>query len=230
MRSTPGGQFERIMRMAVVVVLSAAGAGSTAAFASSDTIVDNNSERTQFFDEGAWINDIGTLLYSDDDGDGFFSGVSLSIDADSDFASYEVFAIINISDNLDGSANYQTERLHTTRDFTVYGRSASDEYRVDIDLVRNYSPGVYDLQVLLIDAHDNRVLDSVDSFDFRNLRSLPLESTDNQNVDSPVVNPPLNAPNDDIVVNEFAGGSGAAFIALLMMGLLVKIRRGGRQQ
>ena len=227
MRSTNNGQNQRAMCMTAVLVLSAAGAGSTAAFAASDITVDNTHQHTQYLDDGAWVNDIGTLLYGDSDGDGYFSGLSLSIDADSNYGSYDVYAIIDISGNLDGSAQYQTERLHTTSNFTVYGRSATDEYRVDIDLVRNYSPGIYDLQVLLVDAHDNRVMDSLDAFEFRNLRSLPLESTDNESIDAPLINSPQNAPNDDIFVTEYAGGSGAAFIALLMMSLLLKIRLRG---
>ena len=113
----------------------------------------------------------------------------------------------------------------------MYGRSGFDEYRVDIDLVRNFSPGIFDLEVILVDAHDNRILDAVSSFDFRNLRSLPLESVNNQSVENPVIDIPQNAQNDDIFVTESAVGSaGTAFIALLVMGVLFRIRLRGRQQ
>ncbi len=222
MRSRQSGQLNWLTNAAAVLTLAAAGVGSTAAFASSVQVVDSTHQDVRYLDEGAWLNDIGTLLYNDIDGDGYFSGLSLSIDADSDYSSYDVYAIINISGAIDGSAGYLTEQLHTTLPFTVYGRSASDEYRVDIDLVRNYNPDIYDLQVLLVDSHDNRVLDAVDAFDFRNLSSLPLESTDNQSFDPPVSTNPQNASNDDIVVTEYAGSSGLTFFALLMMALLFR--------
>lgn len=224
MRTKQSGQFKRIMSVATLLTLTAA-AGSKAVYGDSSTEVDSTHQHVHYLDDGAWVNDIGTLLYHDDDGDGYFSGLSLSIDADSEYASYNVYAIIEISGTSDNSTGYQTELLHTTLPFNVYGRSATDEYRVDIDLVRNYSPGIYDLQVLLVDAHDNRVLDVVDAYDFRNLSSLPLESTDNQTVAPPVTVPPQNAPNDDIVVTEYAGSSGAAFILLLLMGALIRLGR-----
>lgn len=224
MRSKQSGQLNWLTNAAAILTLAAAGVGSTAAFASSGQELDNNHQHVQYFDDGAWLNDIGTLLYSDIDGDGYFSGLSLSIDADSDYSSFDVYAVINISSAFDGSAGFLTEQLHTTLPFTVYGRSATDEYRVDIDLVRNYNPDIYDLQVLLVDAHDDRVLDAVDAFDLRNLSSLPLESTDNQSFDPPVSANPLNASNDDIVVTEYAGSSGLTVFALLMMAVLYRHR------
>ena len=223
MRTKQSGQFKAIVSAATLLALTAA-AGPTTVYGASDTDADNTHQHAHYLDDGAWVNDIGTLLYHDDDGDGYFSGLSLSIDADSEYASYNVYAIIEITGVSDNSTGYQTELLHTTLPFHVYGRSASDEYRVDIDLVRNYSPGIYDLQVLLVDAHDNRILDVVDAFDFRNLRSLPLESSDNQSIAPPATVPPQNAPNDDIVVTEYAGSSGTAFVLLLMMGVLFRLR------
>lgn len=224
MRSEQSGQSHWLKNLAAALTLATAVVGSTAAFAASGQGEDNDHLYVNYLDEGAWLNDIGTLLYSDFDGDGYFSGLSLSIDADSDYSSYDVYAVITISGALDGSASYLTEQLHTTLPFTVYGRSATDEYRVDIDLVRNYTADIYDLQVLLVDAHDNRVLDSVDAFDFRNLSSLPLESADNQSFDAPSSVPPQNAPNDDIVVTEYTGSSGVTFFALLMMAVLFRHR------
>lgn len=174
-------------------------------------------------DDEAWINDIGTLLYADLDGDGYFSGISLSIDADTTYSSFEVFAaidIISLSSNLDSG---RAERLHTTRNFDLYGRSLNDEYRVDIDLIRNYSPGTYALEIALFDARTERLLDRVGANDFRNLRDLPLESEDNQSFFIPVIDRPVEPSNDDIRVVEYAGSTGYTVILILMMSALFRL-------
>jgi len=217
-------KLSRALRLiTITLILIAAVHGLNVAFASPALQVQNAHQTVLYLDNRTWLNDIGTLLYGDDDGDSYFSGLSLSIDADSSYSSYDVYAVINISGSLDGSAILQTERLHTTLPFTVYGRSATDEYRVDIDLVRNYTPGNYDLQVLLVDAHNDRVLDVVDAFDFRNLNALPLESSDNQSFSPPISVPLQNAPNDDIFVTEYAGGTSTTFVVLLVLGLIIRI-------
>jgi len=216
----------RILAIALIPITAAY--GSNVAFTTPALQAQNAHQTVLYLNERAWLNDIGTLLYGDDDGDSYFSGLSLSIDADSSYSSFDVYAVINISGSLDGSTSLLTEQLHTTLPFTVYGRSATDEYRVDIDLVRNYTPGTYDLQVLLVDARNDRVLDVVDAFDFRNLNALPLESSDNQSFSPPIQTIPEHVPNDDIFVTEYAGGTGAAFIALLIMGLVARIGMRGR--
>ena len=170
------------------------------------------AQSLSFTEDRAWINSVGTLLYSDPDLDGFFSGISLSIDADTRFQSLELFATIDIIDELN-----VTERLLTTRPFHIYERRLSDEHRVDIDLVQNFFPGDYDLLISIVEEGNNRILDSVSARDFRNLRALPLESEDN---DSSTVTPINNRPqpsNDDIRVTEFAGGTGFGLIAGFML-------------
>ncbi|MFK7997844.1 MAG: choice-of-anchor H family protein [Granulosicoccus sp.] len=166
----------------------------------------------------AWINDVGSLLYSDPDGDGYFAGLSLSIDADSSYHHYSVYAIIDIVNELN-----EAEHLYTTLPFDVYELSVADEYRIDIDLIQNYSPGIYDLQVALVDANDNRLLDQVNANDFRNLRSLPLESEDNETIDIPVVDRPINPSNDDIRVTEYAGSTGIGVLGFLLVTGLFRI-------
>ncbi|MFK7858035.1 MAG: choice-of-anchor H family protein [Granulosicoccus sp.] len=169
-------------------------------------------------DDRAWINDIGLLLSGDLDGDGYFSSLSLSIDADSTYSRYEVYVIVNLINEFNVA-----ERFHTTYDFDVYGRSFSDDYRIDIDLRQNYTPGIYDLQIILVDANDNRVLDEANANSFRNLRSLPLESTDNQTVQTPVIDRPVNDSNGDIEVNEYAGSTGFGITLLLIISGLFRL-------
>lgn len=194
---------------------------SSAPFAAENLTSTTPTERHSLhLDDDAWINDIGTLLYADLDGDGYFSGLSLSIDVDSRYSQHEVYVIVDIVDETSVS-----ERLHTTRSFHVYGRSLSDEYRIDIDLVQNYYPGIYDLQISLVDERDNRLLDQVNASDFRNLSALPLESEDNQTVSNPVSERPVDAPNDDVRVVEYAGSTGFGFFLVLLASVLFRNRR-----
>lgn len=176
-------------------------------------------------DDDAWINDIGSLLYSDDDGDGYFSGLSLSIDADSRYNQYEVYLVVDIVDESD-----VTENLHTTHPYYVYGRSISDEYRIDIDLVQNYYPGIYDLQITLVEARENRILDQVSARDFRNLRALPLESEDNQTIHTPVTDRPVDIPNDDIRVTEYAGSTGIGILLTLIASCMFRVSTGNTRR
>lgn len=173
--------------------------------------------------DNAYVTDIGTLLYHDRDSDGYFSGLSLTIDADTPYHEERVYASIDLTDI------YQiSEPLHRTADFSIYGNSLSDEYRVDIDLVRNYPTGLYDLQITLHNARDNRILDSVGASHFNNLRQLPLESED---LDLVALNPvndttPSNVQplaNDDIRVSEYGGSAGMALLALLCASVAIRL-------
>lgn len=160
-----------------------------------------------------WVTDVGMLLYRDADRDGYFSGFSLSIDADTEYSHAEVYAAIDV-EFPEGSR----ERLHTTATFHLYGNSITDEYRIDIDLVRNYPYGQYNLFVDLIDAYDHSVVDSVSATQFSNLGRLPLESEDLDN--SPVTHPvtalvPGTTNNTDIRVAEYSGSSGFWVLSIL---------------
>ena len=191
---------------------------------SSGTDTSIGERQSVYLNDIAWLNEVGTLLFNDSDGDGYFSGLSLSLDVDSDFSSVDVFATIDIQSALSPNGFFN-ERLHTTQTFTVYGRSLSDEYRVDIDLISNYSPDIYDLQITLVDAYSHEILDRVDAQDFRNLSSLSLESQDNEDVFVPVNNRPVRPGNDSVRVEEFAGSGGPALLATFLLALILRIKR-----
>lgn len=170
----------------------------------------------------AWITDIGLLLYNDADNDGYFAGFSLSVDADSSYSDADVYLSIDIQRPF-----HRVENLHTSNVFPVYGQSAADEYRIDIELINNYPPDHYDLIIELRDAYDNQTLERVTSADFSNLRALPLESEDSdssryepdygsQYPDTPIY-------NDDIRVDEHAGGFG--WLMGMALGLSLVARR-----
>lgn len=168
-------------------------------------------------DDRAWINTIGTLLYTDPDNDSFFSGVSISIDADSSYFSYAVYAAIDIIDQ-----SGRTDRLHSTQTFDVYDNSSADEYHVDIDLLRNFTPAIYDLRITLFDAYNNQLLDRVSAQDFQNLNNLPLESEDYIDIFIPVEDRPERPVNDSVFAVEYAASSGKGFVLLLLISLVVR--------
>ena len=191
---------------------------------SPDTKISAGERQSIYLNDIAWLNEVGTLLFNDSDGDGYFSSLSLSLDADTEFSSVDVYATIDIQSALSPN-RFFNERLHTTQPFTVYGRSLADEYRVDIDLVSNYSPDIYDLQITLVDAYSHDILDRVDAQVFRNLSSLSLESQDNVDVFVPVNNRPVRPGNDSVRVEEFAGSSGAGLLSLFLGALILRSRR-----
>lgn len=174
-------------------------------------------QNIQYLDDRGWISTIGTLLYADEDRNSFFSGVSISVDADTAFFNYSVFAAIDIIDPAG-----RTERLHTTRTFDIYGHNLSDEYHVDIDLLSYFAPAFYDLQITLFDAYNNQVLDQVTALDFRNLSSLPLESADNPGYLTPVSDRPDRPFNDNVLAVEYAGSNGFGFLLMLFICVVIK--------
>ncbi len=170
----------------------------------------------------AWITDIGLLLYNDADNDGYFAGFSLSVDADSSYSDTDVYLSIDLQRPF-----HQVENLHTSRVFALYGQSAADEYRIDIELVNNYPRDHYDLIIELRDAYDHQTLERVTSADFSNLRALPLESEDFDyspyEPDNGSHYPDAPIYNDDVRVDEHAGGFG--WLTGMALGLSLLARR-----
>lgn len=191
--------------------------------ASSALASDEQERHNVILSDDAWIDSVDTLLYSDRDVDGYFSGLRLSIDADSVRSSIEVYATVDIINE----ANV-LEPLLTTRPFYLYRRSHTDEYRLDIDLVRNYPSGIFDLEISLFDARSDRFLDRVGPRDIKNLRALPLESEDYDFDNAPQVSRPPPSQNSNVVVAEYAGNAGAGFLLLLALTGLFRRRQPAR--
>lgn len=185
-----------------------------------DTTQPSSSVRSApWSDDAAWITDIGTSLYHDEDRDGYYSSLSLIIDADTSRSYTEVYLTIDLQHHQ-GSR----ERLHTSNIFSIYGSSLSDEYQIDLDLLQNYPTGTYDLYIELHDAYDRDVLDWVNASNFNNLSALPLESEDRDHTYDPAPNEPQYTPaNDDIYVTEYAGSAGLSMS--LGLGLVLAARR-----
>lgn len=188
---------------------------------SNDNHLTLNPQHVLWLDGGIWITNIGTSLYVDNDQDGYFSAFSLTIDADTDYSQADVYATIDVQ-----RSGGERETLHTTGTFSIYGNSLSDEYRVDIELVRNYPIGDYDLYINLVDANNHALVDSVGPNDISNLSRLPLESLELDNDPAPYTTAaPSHTPtiNTDIRVVEYSGSS--SIWLLLALGIPAINRR-----
>jgi hypothetical protein len=160
-----------------------------------------------------WIYDADVILFSDDDGDGFFYGIDLLFDADTIYRSADVYAAVYLS--LDGGP---WNEYAVTEDFEIRGESANDDYVLVTELMSGYPTGNYDLLIELFDAYDGSFLAAFGPEDTSSLGILPLEDF---NRDAPVVDRPLA-----ISYGSGGGGAGGALLLLLFPALLKKL--GGR--
>lgn len=150
-----------------------------------------------------YINHVHTHVWSDRDGDGYYTHFDLSFDADTDYGERWVYARIYL--RADGE-DYQF--FHETEVFEIYSDYGSDEYTVEAKLVANFAAAYYDIRIELFEHGDAVRWDMIDAASHRNLFALPLES-DIQD-DGP----------SDAIVHEHAGSTGLASLGLLVLVLL----------
>lgn len=162
-----------------------------------------------------WFYEADVVLFNDDDADGFYHGIDLLFDVDTNYASADVYAVLYLS--LDGGP---WNEYGITDDFTIFGTSGTDEYVMVTELMSGYPTGSYDLLIELFDAYDGTFLAEFGPVDTSELAYLPLEDF---NRDAPPV------PEVQVVVNEGSGGGGAIdgwFIAVFLLLLFASgIRR-----
>jgi hypothetical protein len=153
----------------------------------------------------SWIYDATTDLFTDRDGDGYFTFLRVRLDADTIFTRTWVYAEIYVS--ADGVA---WEHLYSTQDFEITGTSPDDDYEVETELVSGYSTGQYDVLIELYDADTLELLDEYGPNESPEFELLPLEDSGR---DGAVIVLP---PEDD--------GGGGAFSWLGVLGLLGALR------
>ena len=147
-----------------------------------------------------WIFDATAIIRDDFDGDGFFTRLEVTFDADTVFNTADVYAVLYLS--LEGGDWIE---YGSTDTFRINGSSAFDEYFFDSDLVSGFPTGYYDVLIDLYDTFDNSLVATFGPDDSGELFDLPLES---QNLDS--AQPPVV-----VISNEGGGGSfGLALLAL----------------
>ena len=164
-----------------------------------------------------WFYDADVILFNDDDNDGYYHGIDLLFDVDTNFISADIYAVMYLS--YEGGP---WNEYAATDDFTVFGTSSDDEYVVISELDSGYPTGSYDLLIEIFDAYDGTFLTSFGPSDTSELAFLALEDF---NRDAPVIVEPR-------VVVTRSGGGGAmdgwligGFIVLLLGGAIRKIWR-----
>jgi len=160
-------------------------------------------------DQDFWIYSADVVLYSDLDGDGYFAGIDLAFDADTNFAAADVYAVVYLSYELGPWNEYAA-----TDDFSIFGASGSDEYFIDTELLSGYPTGSYDILIELFDAFDGTFLTSFGPDESSELSLLPIEDAGR---DTPLVT---------TIVHSQGGGGSLSWIALLaLLGIVVLQRR-----
>ncbi len=156
-----------------------------------------------------WFYSADVQLFADDDLDGYFSGIDLLFDADTLFASADVYAVVYLS--LEGGP--WTEYAETDT-FSIFGSSASDEYVIVTDLVAGYPAGSYDILIELFDAFDDSFLADMGPDASSALAFLPLEDASRDSVGG-------IGPQPVVVSHGGGGGGGAAdVLTLVVLGFL----------
>lgn len=163
-------------------------------------------------DSGFYVYDGFAEIYYDDDGDGFFYGLDVFFDVDTDFASAFVYAALYLS--LNGGP---WELYYTTDDFEINGAIADDEYLVQTELFEGYPTDFYDVLIEVYDADFGDFVAEFGPNDTSGLALLPLED---QLLDTPVV-----VGSGFVAVN--GGGGGAAGWGVIGLLTLLTIRRFG---
>ncbi len=146
------------------------------------------------------ISFVATDLFGDQDGDAFYTDLTLEYDIDAQYSGDIVYAEV-ILKNI--AAGWQ-QRL-TSSDFEL---SNSTEF-VDLTFNNGYPPGYYDVTISLINAFTGEVIADAGR-EFSSLNDLPIESVNYDDLYDDLT------PDVDIRVS---GGGSLGFIMLLLVGL-----------
>lgn len=146
-----------------------------------------------------WFYDVSVELFSDFDRDGYFYGIDLAFDADTQYIVADVYAVIYLSYEFGPWNEYAA-----TEDFTIFGASGDDEYFVQSELISGYPTGYYDILIELFDAYDNTFVASFGPEQTSRLSSLPLEDA------------ARDAPSVTTVVINTGGGGSLGWLTLLI--------------
>lgn len=149
------------------------------------------------------------VLFDDFDEDGFFTFLSVRIDADTIRDSAWVYAELYLSPD-----GVTWEHYHSTDDFWIGGATGDDEYYVETELVTGYPTGYYDLLIELYDADFGTFSDEFGPNQSAGMELLALEDIGRD-----------PEPADVVVIDGGGGAFGWAWLpALLIAGPLSKKR------
>ena len=156
-----------------------------------------------------WIYSVDVDLFSDRDGDGYYYGIDLLFDADTIYASADVYAVAFLS--YEGGP---WNEYAVSNDFTLFGATATDDYVMVSELLTGYPAGRYDLLLELYEADTGLYVASVGPAESFELADLPLEDADR---DQP-----------QVVVTTGGGGATGAFLLTLLAGIAWRRRQAAR--
>lgn len=148
-----------------------------------------------------YIYDADVELFDDYDGDGFYSFLSVRIDADSLRNSAYVYAELYLSPD-----GINWEFYHATEDFWIGGASSDDELFVETELVSGYPTGHYDLLIELYDADFGTFSDEFGPNQSTGMTLLPLEDVGRD-----------PEPVDVVYVDGGGGAFGWTWLPLLLL-------------
>ena len=81
-------------------------------------------------DPNFWFWDVDVDLFADYDNDGYFYGIDLWFDADTNYSIADVYAVVYLSYEFGPWEEYAE-----TEDITLFGASATDDYTIDLQYV-----------------------------------------------------------------------------------------------
>ena len=174
-----------------------------------DAAADGEPRKARASSGDFWIYDADTVLFGDDDRDGYFYGIDLLVDADTVWSSAWVYAVVYLS--LDGGP---WNEYASTDDFEINGQTADDEYVLVTELRSGYPTGSYDLLIELFDADTGEFLADFGPESSSALSLLPLEDF---NRDAPRLDRP-------VVVRHGHGGGSAGLVTLILLALAGLLR------
>ncbi|MCH7829421.1 MAG: choice-of-anchor H family protein [Proteobacteria bacterium] len=156
-----------------------------------------------------WFYDVSVQLFSDFDHDGYYYGIDLAFDADTQYTVADVYAVIYLSFEFGPWNEYAA-----TENFKIFGASGDDEYFVQSELISGYPTGHYDILIELFDAYDDAFVASIGPDETSKLSVLPLEDAAR---DAPIVT---------TVVIDTGGGGSLGWLTLLMLAGIAGFTRG----
>lgn len=190
--------------------LQTEGVRSERAVGSAVTSKSNGPAISQTGNFNFWFYEADVLLFNDFDRDGYFHGIDLMFDADTNYAMAEVYAVIYLSYEYGPWNEYAV-----TDDFTLFGSSGTDEYIVETELVSGYPTGSYDILIELFDAYDGSFLASYGPDDTSELSLLPLEDS---------MRDAASTGTTQVVVNSGGGGSLSWLLLFALLAVRMTLR------
>ncbi len=158
-----------------------------------------------------WIYDVDIQLFNDDDIDGYYHGIDVLFDADTNFSVADIYAVMYLS--YEGGP---WNEYAVSEDFTIFGAGGSDEYVLVTELMSGYPTGSYDLLIELFDAYDGTFLADYGPNDSSAMGFLPLEDFNR------------DAPGGEVQIAVSQGGGGALeawMLSVLVLLLIVRAIR-----